>query len=217
MSDADSAAQFYRARVPEQFNRTLDRQRELARDSAEAARVLGEMEAVRASIIVRVEAPGGDQPFEYDVDRGAMSTASPCSHPPFLVLRHTLADFDDLRRECGDSLLGFLGGLAGLRDEMRLTSQRVRSLRELDGSLVFDRTGAGGFRLIASLGEEASRVARGESVAEPRATIRLSGEVYARLRAGELDPQDAFFAGQIEVLGDEAMAIELALTALASD
>ena len=46
--------QFYRECVAAQFNRVLARQRELARGDEAEARVLEEMEAVRASIEVHV-------------------------------------------------------------------------------------------------------------------------------------------------------------------
>ena len=95
-------------------------------------------------------------------------------------------------------------------DEMRITSQRVRSLRELDGSLVFERVGNGGFRLFASFGVE-------KPALEPRATIRIEEAIYAKLRQGELDPQDAFLDGLVEIEGDVEMAIGLALAALSPE
>ena len=214
MSDATesikAARAFYVSRVPEQFNATLARQRSVAADDQEATRLLDEMEAVRSSIVVQVDADGSLERFAYDIERGVMSSVEAPSYAPFMVLGHALEDFENLRRECGDSLLGFLGGLAGLGDDMRLTSRRVRSLRELAGSLVFERVGEGGFALFAHFGVDTPS-------SEPRATIRIDAETYARLRAGELDPQDAFLAGQVELEGDEGMAIELALTALSPD
>jgi len=201
---------FYRERVPEQFNRTLESQRAAARDDPAAARLLEEMEAVRTAIIVQVDSGDALHRHAYEIDRGEMRCVDAPTGAPFLILGHTLEDFPSIRRECGDSLLGFLGGLAGLGDEMRLTSQRVRSLRELDGCLVFERVGPGGFALVASFGIETSEP-------EPRATIRLDEAVYGRLRAGELDPQDAFLDGQIEIDGDMEMAVGLALAALSPD
>lgn len=207
------ASDFYGSRVPEQFNQTLARQRQYAKNDPTAERVLAEMEAVRASIVVELhdgDRTSAQSAFAYDIDRGEMKLVESPAHIPFLVLAHSLADFENLRRECGDSLLGFLGGLAGLGDEMRLTSQRVRSLRELSGSVVFDRIGDDGFALEASFGVT-------ERASEPRATIRLDEATYARLRSGDLDAQDAFFAGEVELVGDEGIAIELALTALSPD
>ena len=201
---------FYRERVPAQFNRTLENQRVAACDDPAAARLLEEMEAVRSAIVVQVDSGDALHRHAYEIDRGEMRCVDEPTRTPFLILGHALEDFPNIRRECGDSLLGFLGGLAGLGDEMRLTSQRVRSLRELDGTLVFERVGPGGFVLFASFGIE-----RPEP--EPRATIRLEGAVYGRLRTGELDPQEAFLDGQIEIDGDMEMAVGLALAALSPE
>ena len=204
---------FFGLRVPEQFDRTLERQRAAAQSDPEAKRVLEEMEAVRTSVVVRVDRGDRsqhDEEFAFDIERGSMAVRNVPTYPPFLIMRLDRADFPNLRRECGDSLLGFLGGLAGLGDEMRLTSQRVRNLRELGGSLVFERTGERGFTLLSQFGEDTPD-------ADPRATIQIDEATYAQLRSGELDPHDAFLASESEVIGDEGMAIELALTALAPD
>ena len=210
MSLLEESRIFYRERVPEQFNHTLESQRTAARDDPAAARMLAEMEAVRTAIIVQIDGGNTLHRHAFEIDRGEMRHAETPERLPFLILGHSLEDFPSIRRECGDSLLGFLGGLAGLGDEMRLTAQRVRSLRELNGSLVFERVGPGGFVLFASFGLESPE-------AEPRATIRLDEAIYTQLRTGELDPQEAFLSGQIEIEGDMEMAVGLALAALSPD
>lgn len=212
---------FYTSRVPEQFNQTLEKQRQLARDGGaleEQAR-LEEMEAVRASIAVTVRAADQDLEHLYAIEGGEMRLVEKADRPPFMRIRHSLEDFPHLRQECGDSLLGFLGGLAGLGDEMRLTALRVRSLRELAGQLLFERVGEGGFSLHASFGTDAvdSALDHDGNEADPRATIRIDGTVYGLLRSGKLDPQDAFLDGRIEIEGDLEMAIALALTASSPD
>lgn len=203
----DAIDAFYSERVPAQLNESLAAQRLAAASDEDAARVLEEMEAVRASIVVRV---GDEEPgcFAYDIERGEARHVAAPRRAPFMILGHDVAHFAAIRRECGDSLLGFLGALAGIGDALRLTSLLVRNLRELDGSLVFERAGHDGFALRAHFGS-------GEPASEPRAVIRVDAMTYARLRAGELDPQDAFLAGEIEVEGDEGMAIALALAAMA--
>lgn len=201
---------FYRERIPEQFNLTLESQQASATGDSTAAQVLEEMEAVRASIVVQVDDGDTMHRSAFDIERGRMRSVDKPSRTPFLILGHTLADFANIRRECGDSLLGFLGALAGLGDEMRLTSQRVRSLRDLHGSLVFERVGQDGFTLFASFGVDTPEP-------EPRAIIRLDEAIYTALRRGELDPQDAFLDGRIEIEGDMEMAIGLALSALSPD
>ncbi len=201
---------FYRERVPEQFNRTLEDQRAASRDDPAAARILEEMESVRTAIVVQIDSGDALYRHLFEIDRGEMRCVDEAAWTPFLILGHALEDFPNIRRECGDSLLGFMGGLAGLGDEMRLTSQRVRSLRELHGSLVFERVGPGGFVLFASFGFESP-------APEPRTTIRVDESIYNRLRSGELDPQEAFMSGQITIEGDMEMAVGLALAVLSPE
>ena len=207
MSLLEEQQTFYRERIPEQFNRTLESQRVAARNDSAAARMLEEMEAVRTAIVVQVDHRDSLHRHAFEIDQGEMRCVEESARKPFLILGHSLEDFPNIQRECGDSLLGFLGGLAGLVDEMRLTAQRVRSLRELHGSLVFERIGPGGFVLFASFGIETP-------APEPHAKIQLDEAVYGRLRSGELDPQDAFLGGEIAIEGDMEMAIGLALAAL---
>ena len=210
MSLLEEQRAFYQERIPEQFNLTLDRQRAMASSDPAAAQTLEEMEAVRTSIVVQVDDGNTMHRSAFDIERGRMQSVEKPSRTPFLILGHTLDDFLNIRRECGDSLLGFLGSLAGLDDEMRLTSQRVRSLRELHGSLVFERVGREGFALFASFGVDTPEP-------QPRTIIRLDDAIYTALRKGDLDPQDAFLDGRIEIKGDMEMAIGLALTALSPD
>lgn len=217
MPTRDAIAAFYLEQVPEQWNATLADQRTLARHDAEAARLLEEMEAVRASIVVRVEDRSAPLDFGYDIDRGEIARCDTPARAPFAVLTHARSDFDAIRAECGNSLLGFLGGLAGLGDALRITAQRVRSLRELAGGVVFERIGSGGFRLVAHFGVAPGRAFDPSVLPSPRATIRLDGETYARLRSGALDAQDAFLAGRVELEGDEGLAIGLALAAMSPE
>jgi hypothetical protein len=199
---------FYRERVPEQLNGALAAQRRLASQDAEAARILEEMQAVRSSIVVEIEEDGGLERFVYDIEGGEARLVDTPGRAAFLSLRHTSEDFEALRRECGDSLLGFLGSLVGLGDELRLTAGLVRRLHELEGVLTLDRSGADGFRLKACFGRD---------TAEPtaRATIRIDEANWRALRSGDLDPQEAFWSERIEVTGDEGLAIGLALAAMA--
>lgn len=210
---SDPVADFYRIRVPAQYNATLIAQRSAAREDARAQALLEEMEAVRASIVVAV----GETTFAYDVERGQMTCVAEPGFAPFLVLRHSPEDFAALRTECGDSLLGFLGALAGLGDEMKITTQRVRSLRELAGGIQLERQGEGGFVLEAWFGVAREPQTPPNALPATQATLRLDAETYAALRSGALDPQDAFLAGGIPIEGDQGLAIGLALAAMSPD
>jgi hypothetical protein len=132
------------------------------------------------------------------------------THEPFMTLSHDLDSFEVLERESGDSVLGFLAGLAGLQDEMVLTCERAESLAALNGTLLFVLTGEAGFRLLGHFGkcDEGGKI---------DCTLRFDSRTYAELKKGSLSPQDAFLTGRVEVDGDMEMAIALALAALSTD
>jgi hypothetical protein len=201
---------FYRERVPEQFNRTLELQGEKARRDTDAERLLNEMRAVGA--LIRVEVASGEDADVHllEIEQGKMKAVDRSSRRPFFSLAHEIAHFENLRRRCGDSVLGFLGGLAGLEEEMLLTPQRVQSLRDLKGALRLEVEGDSGFVLEASFGVDPAR-------AETSASIRLSPEVFEALQSGALDAQDAFFDEKVAVEGDLEIAIGAALAALSPE
>ena len=210
MSLLDEQHSFYRELVPKQFNQTFDRQVSRAAEDPEAAQLLEEMRAVRASI--RVEVEGDTERFIHllEIDGGKMRAVDDAARAPFFVLTHRLDQFENLRRRCGTSVLGFLGALAGMGEDMKLTSQRVRSLRELEGMLVFEVEGKDGFCLTSVFGTRSTDGAA-------RASIRLTPEIFEALQDGELDVQDAFFGEKVAVEGDMGVAIGAALAALSPE
>jgi putative sterol carrier protein len=202
---------FYGDRIPAQFNCELEscRARAEAGDDGDADATYRSLLAVNASLIAIVRGEP-DLVFNLNVDAGVMKPDETASHPPLLTLVHDRDSFEALARASGDSILGFLGGLAGMADEMRLTAQRVENLSRLSGSFRFELTGEGGFVLVAHFGAEPMSDA-------PDASLRMDAEVYRRLSEGELQAQEAFFSGAIEIEGDMQLAVTLALAALAPD
>ncbi len=208
MSAQADPAVFYRERVPAQFNRTFDEQQaRAASGDADAARSLNGMRTVNATIQVEV---AGDTTYHLNVEAGRMSAGDANAHAPFMTMQHDLESFAVLERESGDSVLSFLGGLAGMGDAMLLTSQRIQNLAGLDGSLLFELTGSKAFKVLVHFGEN-------EIAAEPTCHISVDGDSYDQLRSGELGPQDAFLGGQIQVEGDMAMGMQVALAALSPE
>lgn len=199
---------FYRERVPAQFNRTFDEQKARAESGdADAARVLNGMVTVNATIQVDVD--GGDS-YHLNVEKGRMRADDANAHPPFMTMRHDLESFAVLERESGDSVLSFLGGLAGQAEAMRLTSQRIQNLMGVQGAMLFELTGSNAFKVLVQFGE-------GPMPTEPTCHIAVDGDSYDKLRSGELGPQDAFLGGQIQVEGDMTMGMQVALAALSPE
>jgi putative sterol carrier protein len=198
--------EFYTRRIPDHFNQTLESQRALGESGAE---ILANMEDVNATLYVVVEGARGGH-FYLDIEAGRMSPADIPGRPPFITLVHDWDSFRVLERESGDSILGFLGKLAGLQKEMRLTTRRVETLASLNGTLRFTLTGDNGFELFAHFGSA-------DVDQEPSCVIRLDQETYADLQSGALSPQDAFLGGRVQVEGDMQIAISLALAAVSPD
>ena len=197
--------QFFGERIPAQFNRALEAQAALGEPGK---RVYDGMRAVSATIRVDVEGKGGGTWF-LNIRAGRMQAEQAPAQPPFLTLIQDRRAFETIARESGDSAMALLGGLSGLANEMKLTRSRVDALSELDGSVLFEVTGEGGFALRTHFGAGPPGA--------PVTTIRVDDAAYRELRAGTLDPQSAFMSQRIVVEGDMRVAMQLALAAIAPD
>lgn len=198
--------EFYMQRIPEQFNRSLDAQ---AAEGEAGQTLLEDMQAVTATMRIVVEADDGGT-FHLNLEKGRMNASDEAAQSPFLTVVHDRSAFEVLEREAGDSALGFLGGLAGMGGEIKLTQSRIDNLAGMAGAILFERTGDGGFAIVTHFGSE-------PVPDEPHCTIRVDGDAYAKLQSGELAPQDAFLSGAIAVEGDMQLAMQLALAAMTPD
>lgn len=202
--------EYYTEKVPAQFNRVLEEQENAAAGGdADAARVLDSMKSVDATIRIDVRGEGGGTWF-LNVNRGAVTPGTSADHPPFLTLVQDRGDFEALVAEAGDSPLSLLGGLSGLAGAMKLTRLRIDNLAGMNGLLQFSLNGEGGFTLLTHFGSE-------PLPDEPTTKVGVQAEGYRKLRAGEIDPQQAFMDGTIQVEGDMQLAMQLALAALSPD
>jgi hypothetical protein len=197
---------FFLETLPAQWNAAL---REQERAAESAVRLLEGMRGVSATIRVEIQGEGGGA-FFLNVEKGVLRAGDAPEHPPLLTLVQERASFERLAAEVGDSALGFLGALTGLAQEMRLTRARVELLAGLSGCVRFELRGPDGFALLTQFGA-------GPLPAAPTTSIGVDRDAYRALRAGRLNPQEAFLSGQIQVEGDLQLAMQLALAALAPD
>jgi hypothetical protein len=207
MSDAPPEPRmFYCERIPTQFNRSLEAQAALGEPGR---RVYEGMRAVSGTIRVDVQGEGGGT-FFLNIRQGRMSADAGADQPPFLTLIQDRRAYERIASEAGDSAMALLGGLSGLAKEMKLTRARVDALAGLEGLVLFEVTGEGGFALRTHFGPL-------PVPADPITTIRVDAAAYRDLRAGKLDPQTAFMSQQIAIEGDMRVAMQLALAAIAPD
>jgi hypothetical protein len=206
MSEAPDPKTFFRERFPAQLNRSLAEQEQTL---ASAQRALDGMRAVAATIRFVVRGADGGT-FYVNLAGGRSEAGDTPAHAPFLSIALDRSHYEPLWREAGDNVLGFLGGISGIGTPIRLTRTRVEQIAEVGGTLRFELTGAGGFQLLARLGD-------GEPTEPADTSIRVDTEAYRELRAGKLQPQDAFLAGKIAVEGDMQKAMQLALAVLSPD
>jgi len=207
MSDErpDPAA-YFTERLPAQFDRAL---REQERATEAAQRVLDGMRGVTTSLVVRVSGDSGGT-FYLNVEEGRLTPGEAATHPVLLTLVQNRHGFERLIADAGDSALGFLGGLTGLADEMKLTRARVEALASVSGTLLFSVAGDNGFDLVTHFGP-------GEPNDPADTTIVVDPDVYTELQAGRLDAQNAFMGGKLEVEGDMQLAMQVALAAMSPD
>jgi hypothetical protein len=205
-SAAPDPESFFAERFPAQLNHALAEQEQAA---AAAQRALEGMRAVDATIRFSLRGAGGGEWF-VNIEAGRSAAARAPAQPPFLTIALDRAQYEPLWREAGDNVLGFLGGISGMGAPLKLTRGRIEQIAAVGGTLRFELTGEGGFALLARLGP-------GEPAEPPDTWIRVDTAAYRELRAGRLEPQDAFLAGQIAVEGDMQRAMQLALAVLSPD
>jgi hypothetical protein len=203
---AAAARKFFVETLPAQWNALLAEQERAVRA---AQRVLDGMRAVDATIRAEVRGEGGAG-FFLNIAAGRLSPGESPAHPPFLTLVLEGASVEAFLGEVGGSALGFLGALSGLAQEMKLTKARIELLAGVQGTVRFEVRGAGGFHLLTHFGP-------GAPAEQPHTSIAVDRGAYADLRAGRLNPQDAFLTGQIQVEGDLQLAMQLALAVVAPD
>jgi len=206
MNEAPDPETFFGQRFPAQLNRALAEQEQIA---AAAQRTLEGMRAVDATIRFVVTGAGGGT-FFVNLAEGRSSAATAGAQAPFLTIQLDRSHYEPLFREAGDNVLGFLGGLSGMGAPIKLTRSRVTQISDVGGTLLFELTGEGGFRLLARLGA-------GDPAEPADTSIRVDTAAYRELRTGKLEPQEAFLAGKIAVEGDMQRAMQLALAVLSPD
>ena len=191
-----SAASYFEKRVPEAWNQRLAEQ---AARGAEGAELYAKMRA--ADFALEVELASGAR-FHLVVENGAMRAASKAAPSPVLTLALGDADCERLERNVGPSPMKLLGGVGGNADFV-LTPARLAGLREIQGTMRLEVTGADPWGVILHFGAG--------PVPAATTTVSIGDAEFAQLISGALDLQGAFMTGKLQLGGNVEVPMKMAM------
>jgi len=192
----ERAAEYFEKRVPTAWNERLAAQ---AARGAEGAELLAKMRATELALEIEVGAAGR---FHLLVERGEMR-AAPRAHPdPVLTLGLSEADCVQLEATVGPSPMALLGGVGGNPD-FALTPARLVALREIEGTMRLEVTGAQSWGVILHFGAP--------PVPAVTTTVSIGDAEFAQLLSGALDLQGAFMTGKLQLGGNVEVPMKMAM------
>jgi putative sterol carrier protein len=197
-----NAADYFEKRVPEAWNARLAEQ---AARGADGAETYAKMRA--ADFALEVELSSGGR-FHLVVADGAMRAAPKASADPVLTLALSEADCERLERNVGPSPMKLLGGVGGNADFV-LTPARLGALREIEGTMRLEVTGADPWGVVLHFGAG--------PVPEVTTTVSIGDAEFAQLISGALDLQGAFMTGKLQLGGNVEVPMKMAMAIMTPD
>ncbi len=195
----ESAAEYFEKRVPQAWNERLAAQ---ATRGAEGADLLAKMRSTAFALEVEVGASGR---FHLEVERGEMRATARAHPDPLVTLALSEADCVRLEASVGPSPMTLLGGVGGNPD-FALTPARVVALREIEGTMRIEVTGAQPWGVVLHFGAP--------PVPEVTATVSIADAEFAQLLAGALDLQGAFMTGKLQLGGNVEVPMKMAMAVM---
>jgi hypothetical protein len=197
-----SAAEYFEKRVPLAWNERLTAQDARGANGAE---LLAKMRATDLALEIEV---GPSARFHLLVERGEMR-AAPRAHPdPMVTLGLTEADCVRLEASVGASPMALLGGVGGNPD-FALTPARVAALREIEGTMRLEVTGAQPWGVLLHFGAP--------PIPEVTTTVSIADAEFAQLIAGSLDLQGLFMTGKLQLGGNVEVPMKMAMAIMAPE
>jgi len=196
------AASYFEKRVPEAWNQRLAEQVARGEDGAE---LLAKMRA--ADFALEVEVASGGR-FHLVVENGAMRAAAGASAAPLLTLSLGDSDCARLEQSVGPSPMKLLGGVGGNADFV-VTPARLAALREIEGTMRLEVTGAAPWGVVLHFGAR--------PVPEPTTTVAIGEAEFAQLVSGALDLQGAFMTGKLQLGGNVEVPMKMAMAIMTPD
>jgi hypothetical protein len=192
----ESAAEYFEKRVPLAWNERLAAQ---AARGAGGAELLAKMRATELALEVEV---GDTARFHLLVERGEMRATARANPDPVVTLGLSDADCARLEASVGPSPMALLGGVGGNPD-FTLTPARVAALREIEGTMRIEVTGAQPWGVLLHFGAP--------PIPAATTTVSIADAEFAQLLSGALDLQGAFMTGKLQLGGNVEVPMKMAM------
>ncbi len=196
------ADSYFEKRVPEAWNERLAEQ---AARGADGADLLAKMRA--ADFALEIEVASGGR-YHLVVENGTMRALAKPAPAPVITLALGDADCAQLERSVGPSPMKLLGGVGGNADFV-LTPARLAGLREIQGTMRLEVTGADPWGVVLHFGAG--------PVPEATTTVSIPDTEFAQLISGALDLQGAFMTGKLELGGNVEVPMKMAMAIMNPD
>lgn len=186
---------FFTEKIAPQMKRRIE---DLRRQILSLEQQVEERITAQATIKVIVEGEGGGS-WYFNIDQGEMKVASEAAFPPLMTIYESRAYFDwsvSIASEAG------LFGPSGQSAQNDLTRSRIQRLKTLTGLLQFVFTDVPGqLSFLLQLGD-------GERPDTPHTVLTMKAEDAKKMARGEINAQQAFMGGIMQVTGDMALAMQ---------
>lgn len=188
---------FFTEKVAPQMKRRIE---DLRRQILSLEQQVEQRVTAQATIKVIVEGEGGGT-WYLNIDAGEMKVASEAAFAPLMIIYESRAYFDwsvSIASEAG------LFGPSGQNTQNELTRSRIQRLKTLSGLLQFvftDVPDSGELGFLLQLGE-------GERPETPQTVLTMKAEDAQKMARGEINTQQAFMGGLMQVTGDMALAMQ---------
>lgn len=191
---------FFTEKVAPQMKRRIE---DLRRQILSLEQQVDQRVTAQATIKVVIEGEGGGS-WYLNIDAGEMKVASEAAFAPLMTIYESRAYFDwsvSIASEAG------LFGPSGQNTQNELTRSRIQRLKTLTGLLQFvftevpDSGERGELGFLLQLGE-------GERPDTPQTVLTMKAEDAQKMARGEINTQQAFMGGFMQVTGDMALAMQ---------
>lgn len=165
------------------------------------------MEGVEGAIEFILTGPGGGT-WAASISKGAFSVRRGTSEQTLLRIRQTIDDWRTALERGIGGIEGALGASpAGGGRPFSLTPQKIQKVKSLKGALALDLTEVTPGRALRTLFHFGPPPVK----ENPDATILIRAQDYAEMMGGKLNPQAAFMAGKVKLVGDMNLAMQVAM------